>query len=229
MLGRDVTWRNLGTRGKQQSLEVSGIQSKDGARSKRGTRSNYEVSIPLLGSYQLENAATAVATLEALSLKGLNISRDSIISGLAQVSWPGRFQVLSHRPLLVVDGAHNPDAARKLKQSLSEHFNFKRAILIMGASEDKEVASVVSEFIPFFDEVIVTQSRHPRAMEATQLQAVFQEHGVETQLKETVPEALSLAMSLAGTQDLICVSGSLFVVAEAIEWAKGKDYLSRET
>jgi len=229
MVGRDVTWQSLGTRGKQQSLEVSGIRSKSGLRIKHGTRSSYKISIPLLGGHQLENAATAVAALEALTLRSLNISRDSIISGLARVSWPGRLQVLSHRPLLVVDGAHNPDAARKLLQSLAEHFKFKRAILIMGASGDKDAASVVSEFRPFFDEVIVTRSRHPRAMEASQLQAVFKGYGVESQLKETVPEALSLAISLAGTQDLLCVSGSLFVIAEAIEWAHGQQYLSRES
>jgi dihydrofolate synthase/folylpolyglutamate synthase len=211
-VGRDVTWRNLGTSGDQQSLEVHGI------RSKRGTRSNYKISVPLLGQFQLENAATAVAALEVLALKGFKISRDSITGGLAQVSWPGRLQVLSRRPLLIVDGAHNPDAARKLKQSLAGYFNFKRAILVMGASGDKDTAGVVSELIPFFSEVIVTQSHHPRAMAADQLQAVFKGYGVAAQLTETVPEALSLAMSRGGTQDLICVAGSLFVVAEAIEW-----------
>jgi dihydrofolate synthase/folylpolyglutamate synthase len=224
MVGRDVTWRSLGTSGNQQSLEVSGIRSKHGTRSEgdtqneHGTRSLYKISIPLLGRCQLENAATAVAALEVLALKGFKISHDSITDGLAQVSWPGRLQVLSHSPLLVVDGAHNPDAARKLKQSLAEYFSFRRAILIMGASGDKDVSGVVSELMPFFSEVIVTQSKHPRAMAIDQLQAVFKGYGVETQLAATVPEALSLALSRGEAQDLICVTGSLFVVAEAIEW-----------
>jgi dihydrofolate synthase/folylpolyglutamate synthase len=221
MVGRDVTWRNLGTSGDQQSLEVHGIRSK-GERNKRGTRSIYKISVPLLGQFQMENAATAVAALEVLALKGFQIPRDSITGGLAQVSWPGRLQVLSRNPLLIVDGAHNPDAARKLKQSLAGYFNFKRAILVMGASGDKDTAGVVSELIPFFSEVIVTQSHHPRAMAADRLQAVFKGYGVAAQLAETVPEALSLAMSRNGAQDLICVAGSLFVVAEAIEWVKGR-------
>lgn len=219
MVGKDVVWQSLGARDKQQLLELHGILNKGNVRSKSRIRSSYKVSIPLLGVYQLENTATAVAAVEALALKGFNISRNSIINGLARVSWPGRLQILSHRPLLVVDGAHNPYAARRLLQSLAEHFKFKQAILIMGASKDKDVASVVSEFIPFFDEVIVTCSRHPRAMKASQLQAVFKGYGVDSQLKETVPEALSLAINLAGPQDLLCVSGSLFVVAEAIEWS----------
>jgi dihydrofolate synthase/folylpolyglutamate synthase len=236
MVGRDVTWHSLGTSGNQQSLEISGIKSKHGTRSessmrsergdrsksdmrsKHETRSTHKISIPLLGRCQLENAATAVAALEVLALKGFKISHDSITGGLAQVSWPGRLQVLSHSPLLVVDGAHNPDAARKLKQSLAEYFNFKRAILIMGASGDKDTAGVVSELMPLFDEVIVTQSKHPRAMAVDQLQAVFKGYRVATQMTATVPEALSLALSRGEAQDLICVTGSLFVVAEVIEW-----------
>ncbi len=228
-VGRDVTWQSLGTKGKRQLLEVSGIRSKNGMRSSHEKRGSYKISIPLLGGYQLENAATAVAALEVLALKGFNISRDSLISGLAQVRWPGRLQVLGHHPLLVVDGAHNPDAARNLKRSLAEYFKFKRAILIMGASGDKDVSGVVPELMPLFDEVIITQSHHPRAMEANQLQAGFRGYGVETQLAKTVPEALSLAMNIAGTQDLICVSGSLFVVAEAIEWVNRHGYSSRKT
>jgi dihydrofolate synthase/folylpolyglutamate synthase len=212
MVGRDVTWRSLGANLKQQSLEVNGVRTEYGKRSK------YKITIPLLGRYQLENAATAVATLEVLIRKGFNISRDSIISGLAQVSWPGRLQVLRRRPLLVADGTHNPDAARKLKQSLAEYFSFKQAILVTGASWDKDITGVVSELVSFFDQVIVTQSHHPRAMRPDQLAAVFSGCGVEARSAETVPEALSLAMSMAGNQDLICVTGSLFVVAEAIEW-----------
>jgi dihydrofolate synthase/folylpolyglutamate synthase len=77
---------------------------------------------------------------------------------------------------------------------------------------------VVSKLGPLFNEVIITRSYHPRAMEVAKLKAVFQKSGMEAQVTGNVPEALKLAMSRAGTQDLICVSGSLFVVAEAISW-----------
>jgi dihydrofolate synthase/folylpolyglutamate synthase len=204
-VGSDVVWQSLGFDSKRQLLQV------------KGKLGSYKLSIPLLGHYQLENAATAVAALEVLAGKGFDISRDSIINGLAKVSWPGRFQILSHRPLLVVDGAHNPDSARKLKQSLVQYFDFDRAILVMGASEDKDVAGIISELVPLFDKVIVTRSRHPRAMGLEQLIAAFRRCGVEVQAVEAVPEALSLALSMAGGRDLVCVSGSLFVVAEAME------------
>ncbi|MBI4188745.1 MAG: bifunctional folylpolyglutamate synthase/dihydrofolate synthase, partial [Chloroflexi bacterium] len=94
-VGGDVTWQSLGFDADQQSLRV------------KGRLGSYELSIPLLGRHQLDNAATAVAALEVLIEKGFAISGESMAKGLAQVNWPGRLQVLSRHPLLVVDGAHN--------------------------------------------------------------------------------------------------------------------------
>jgi len=206
-VGRDITWQSLGFNLDRQLFQV------------RGRMGSYELSIPLLGQHQLDNAATAVATLEVLAEKGFNISKESIINGLAQVSWPGRFQIVSHHPLLVVDGAHNSDSARRLKHSLEQYFNLDQAILVIGTSSDKDITGVVSELFPLFDKVIVTCSHHPRAMAPALIIAEFAKHGVETQVAKDVQTALSLALALAGGRDLICVTGSLFVVAEAIEQA----------
>jgi len=206
-VGSDVTWQNLGFVSNRQSLIVE------------GRLSSYELSIPLLGQHQLENAATAVATLEVLAGKGFNIAKDSITKGLAQVSWPGRLQILSCHPLVVVDGAHNPDGAKKLKQSLEQYFDFDRAILIIGASADKDIAGIISELVSFFDKVIVTRSIHPRAMATAPIVAEFSQYGVEAEETDDISTALPLALTLAGDRDLICVAGSLFVVAGAIEQA----------
>jgi len=207
MVGSDVTRQGLGFDLARQLLRVE------------GRKGSYELSIPLLGQHQLDNAATAVAALEVLAGKGLNISREGIINGLGRVSWPGRLQILSHHPLVVVDGAHNIDSARRLKQSIEQYFDFDRAILVIGTSCDKDIASIVSELLPLFDKVIVTRSRHPRAMAPAPLVAEFARHGVKAQAVEGVPSALSQALALAGDKDLLCVTGSLFVVAEAIEQA----------
>ena len=204
-VGRDITWQSLGFDSTRQSLQVE------------GRLGSYKLSLPLLGDYQQENAITAVAALEVLAEKGFNISRDNIVDGLAQTSWPGRFQILRREPLLVVDGAHNPDSARKLKQSLLQYFNFDRAVLVIGISVDKDVAGIVSELASLFDEVMVTRSRHPRAMAPELVAAEFARYGVKTQVVDDVSRALSLALSRAGTQDLVCAAGSLFVVAEVIE------------
>lgn len=206
-VGSDVTWQSLGFDSSRQSLRVA------------GRLASYQLSIPLLGQHQLENAATAVAALEVLVEKGFHISGDSITKGLAQVDWPGRLQVLNRRPLILVDGAHNPDSARKLKQSLEQYFDFDRAILIIGVSSDKDIAGIVTELASLFDKVIVTHSAHPRAMATAPIVAEFSQHGVEAQETDDIATALSLALTLAGEKDLICVTGSLFVVAEAIEQA----------
>jgi len=207
-VGTDVTWQSLGFNLTGQQLQVKG---------RLGT---YELSIPLLGQHQLDNAAVAVAALEVLAEKGFDIPRDSIASGLKQVSWPGRLQILSRHPLLVVDGAHNVDSVRRLKQSLEHYFDFDRAILVMGASFDKDIAGMVSELVPLFDKVVVTCSGHPRAMAPERLEAEFSQHEVQAEVVATVADALSMALALARAKDLVCVTGSLFVVGEAIEEAK---------
>jgi dihydrofolate synthase/folylpolyglutamate synthase len=206
-VGRDVLWQGLDFNIERQLFEVE------------GRLGSYQLSIPLLGDYQLVNAATAVAALEVLAEKGFNISMDSIIDGLAKVSWPGRLQVLSRDPLLIVDGAHNPDSAQKLRQAIQQYFEYNCAILVIGVSVDKDIYGIVSELAPIFDKVIATHSRHPRVMALQRIVAEFEKHGVEAQEIETVSEALSTALAQAKTGDLICVAGSLFVVAEAIEQA----------
>ena len=114
-VGSDVTWQELAFDENRQSLRVDGVLA------------SYRLSLPLLGCYQLENAATAVAALEVLAGRGFHISRASIIAGLRQVSWPGRFQIVSRSPLIVVDGAHNPASALSLRQSIEHYFkDFKR-------------------------------------------------------------------------------------------------------
>ena len=208
MVGSDVTWQGLDFDSSLQSLRVE------------GRLADYELSIPLLGQHQLENAATAVAALEVLAEKGFHISADSITNGLAQVSWPGRLQVLNRRPLVVVDGAHSPNSAGKLRQSLEQYFNFDRAILIIGVSSDKDIAGIVSELVPLYIEVIATHSIHPRAMPTASVVAEFRRHGIEARETDDISIALPLALTLAGERDLICVTGSLFVVAGAIEQAE---------
>jgi len=130
----------------------------------------------------------------------------------------------------VVDGAHNPDAARRLRRSLEQYCGLSapeaghsprlmRSVLVIGASADKDIAGVVAELAPLFSEVIVTRSVHPRAAAPEIVKAEFTRHGVVASVVDTVPAALSVAM--AGDKDLICVTGSLFVVAEALAYVSG--------
>ncbi len=201
-VGRDVTWQSVGFDLGGQSLLVEGRLGR------------YELTVPLLGEHQLENAATTVAVLEVLTEKGVGISKQNIANGLAKVSWPGRLEILHSRPLILVDGAHNPDSARKLRQAIKQYFKFERAYLIIGASLDKDIAGVASELAPLFSEVILTCSQHPRAVAPSLISSEFTKYGVKTHLSRNVAEALSMALALAGDDDLVCAAGSLFVVAE---------------
>jgi dihydrofolate synthase/folylpolyglutamate synthase len=207
VVGKDVSW---------QAIE-SGL---DGQRFRvGGRRGEYELSIPILGEHQLQNAATAVAALEVLAEKGFDIPAEKVAKGFSKIEWPGRFQVLRRKPPVVVDGAHNIDAARSLKKALKEYFDFEKAILVMGASDDKNIRGVIAELAPLFDRVIVTRSRHPRAMAPAPLAAEFARHGIKARIAEDVPSALSQVLALAGEKDLVCLAGSLFIVGEAIEAA----------
>jgi dihydrofolate synthase/folylpolyglutamate synthase len=214
--GSDVTWEWLGFLEGKQMLDI------------RGRLDTYRLALPLLGHYQLENAAVAVAALEVLSEKGFSVSREKIVAGLGRVSWPGRFQVLGCSPLILVDGAHNPLSARELARSLEHYFKscyrkkpFREAVLVFGTSRDKDIAGIVPELCPLFHRVIVTRSRHPRAMAIPPITAEFQKYGVEAVSAETVAEAISIACEMAGKQGFICITGSLFIVGEAIEYIAG--------
>ncbi len=207
-VGREVTAKCTGSDYGGQSIRV------------KGRLGSYDLRVPLLGQHQVENAAAAVAALEVLKEKGTNISNESLANGLARISWPGRLQVLHRKPLVVADGAHNPDSARRLREALRDYFKFRRAILIIGMSFDKDADGIIAELAPAFDKVIATHSTHPRAMATGIIASKFFAHGVK-ELSETddVSDALRLAVGMAGEDDLVCVTGSLFVVGGALEQA----------
>ena len=206
-VGRDVTWEKLTSDLAGQSFEVMG---------KAGS---YQLTIPLLGEHQLENAATAVLALEALA-----IGAEDIAQGLAQVRWPGRLEILRHEPLFLVDGAHNADSARRLRKAIEEYLTFDRLILIVGASSDKDIAGIVGELALRSSLAIATRSRHPRALVPALLLEELERQGVTGVMAESVAAAVEGALGMAGPRDLICATGSLFVAAEAIEYIKGIPY-----
>lgn len=182
---------------------------------------SYELWIPLLGRHQLINATVVVAAIEKLRQRGINISEASVREGLRQVRWPGRLEILGRRPLVVADCAHNADSAGKLKAALEELFTYRHLILIFGASTDKDIEGMMGELFPLAHQVIVTQARHARATDSCVLHQKALTLRREVIVSDSVDGALSLALETAGPQDLICVTGSIFVVAEAREaWSK---------
>ena len=204
-VGEDVTWRRKTSSPEGQSFVLSGLTGV------------YDLTIPLVGEHQVENAAVAVSAIWALTERGVQISHQSIVKGMAQVNWPGRLQILRRKPYLIVDGAHNADSSRKLMRALKQYFNFKRLFLIFGASSDKDLGGIVAELAPYPDKTIIVRAHHPRAVNPEVLVSEFARYGAKAEIIEEVPGAVEAALSQANPDDLICATGSLFVVAEVME------------
>ncbi len=171
--------------------------------------------LPLLGAHQAENAATAVAAVEAL---GREITCEAMVRGLESVRWPGRLEVLSEEPLVIADGAHNADSGRRLREALVEYFAAEKVLFIVGASSDKDIDGLAEALAPIAERVIATRTSHPRAMEPGRIVEAFRKLGVPGEHVDSVTIAIQRALAVSGERRLICLSGSLFVAAEGREY-----------
>ena len=174
--------------------------------------------IPLLGTHQIINAATAVAALKLTTSHGLSISAEAMRAGLANVRWPGRLEILNRDPLVVVDGALNTDSAKKLAAALPDIFGAQAWTLIVGISADKDIAAILDALVPIATRIIVTRARNSRAadIETVAQQAIA--HGAQPTLAPSVAEAIEDAVQ---DRSPILIAGSLFTVADAREaWAR---------
>jgi len=171
-----------------------------------------QLYIPLLGSYQLENAATAYA---ALKVSGISLSDWAIHMGFAEVRWPCRFEIVSETPTVILDSAHNKDSFEKLAQTLEEYFPARKVTLILGVSEDKLLADMLTAIAPKIARVLVSRADHPRALEPEKIVETAKKAGVETEIVVPVESALKRALDLSKKDDSIVLSaGSMFVTAE---------------
>ncbi len=208
LVGRDVTWEE-------------GRSGTDGQHFKvRGRNGEYELYMPLLGAHQLENAASAVAALEALGSQGIDVPAKAMEVGFEKVSWPCRMEILSRSPLLVADGAHNVYSVESLLTSLPDYLEYDRLILVAGFSRDKNVEGMARALGEKADIIVATASRHPRSMQAVEVADLFPESGKPV-LASTPAEALGIAMKIAEKKDLVLATGSLFLAAEIREVALG--------
>lgn len=181
------------------------------------------VRLPLLGAHQRDNLALAWSALQALAPRGFRVSPEQFVRGVERLRWPGRFEVVETRPWLVLDCAHNVMSLRALRQALSESLTFRRLILVFGMSADKEIAAAAREIAPLADSVVLTQAMVHRAQWASELaRSTWDVWRGAPHVRWTVAEALELARELAEPEDCICVTGSFFVVGEALE-AMGAD------
>jgi dihydrofolate synthase/folylpolyglutamate synthase len=171
------------------------------------------LEIPLLGYHQVQNAATAYATLKVFQEVGFALEDEAIVVGFKQVNWPGRFEILQANPPVIVDSAHNRDSAGKLRRTLDDYFPQEKVVLILGASEDKDIGGMFAELADRVGEVLATRSYHPRAMEPERIVEVVESYQKPVRIVMEVPDALDEAIRISSEDTIVLASGSLFIAA----------------
>jgi dihydrofolate synthase/folylpolyglutamate synthase len=177
-----------------------------------------DLDVSLKGSYQKRNIALAIAIIELLEKKGFEISSGDIKEGLRETIWPGRLHLISKNPLIILDGAHNPAGIRKLAEAVKKAFSYNRLILIIGIMKDKDIGNMISRLVPMADYVICTSPDYYRSAESGDLMNVVYPHGRPVEAVPVISKAIERAREIAGPQDMILITGSLFTVGEALTY-----------
>lgn len=198
-LGRDIKVRRLG----------------ESAFSYRGIAARYKrIEVPLKGRHQIENAALAVGVAEILVAGGLPIGDQAVTEGIKATQWAGRLEVLQESPAVVVDGAHNPAGISALCRAIAGEFSWRRLILVFGVLSDKDYGAMLKKIAPLAQRIILTRPGSERAVPAPDLRAKGLPYTAGAVVREDPKEALREALRLAGKGDLVCITGSLYLVGE---------------
>jgi len=171
----------------------------------------------LAGAYQMDNAALVLAACEILSRKDIRVSPDHIRNGLLQNQWPGRLEVVSRSPFILLDGAHNLAAARNLAEFLRDNMADRKITLVVGILDDKPYADMLRDMLQVCDRAIITRPKIDRSLKPEILSDVAGKIIRDVKIIPSVGEAVEYAIETAAPDELICIAGSLYVVGEAKE------------
>jgi dihydrofolate synthase / folylpolyglutamate synthase len=181
-----------------------------------------EIDSPLAGRHQLRNIALAIATAEELGQFGFKVTAKQVEQGIRETRWPGRFQVLppspaTHHREMVLDVAHNPAGAWALRSALSESFAGRELTLVFAAMRDKALQEMADILFPIAEHVVLTQVNNPRSATTGELRQAALHTGAAMHEEPTVSAALAKAHGLSKADGVIVVTGSIFLVGEALE------------
>ncbi len=173
------------------------------------------VRIPLLGTYQPQNLATVLSTVDMLRANGMEISERAVYAGLATVRWRGRFEKLCDEPLIFSDGAHNPEGIAAAAKGIAHYFGGRRVALISGVMADKDYTDMVRTLAPVTERVFTLTPDNPRSLPATEYAAVFEKAGIAASAHDSVADAVHAAVSYGKQTGTPLFSlGSLYMYAE---------------
>jgi len=178
-------------------------------------RKLWDIHLNLMGFHQIVNATTALGATEVLEDLGYPVSIDAMVEGLREAEWPGRLERVSFSPQVILDGAHNPAGALVLKESLEKEFEYNHLILLIGVMKDKDIKSILHLLAPLADHIIFTRPHNDRAAPPALLKEALGENGKGAEIIEDLKEAIERGFSMAGEEDLLCITGSLYTVGEA--------------
>jgi dihydrofolate synthase/folylpolyglutamate synthase len=207
-LGKDIRYRTTG----------SGLHYRGLNRQFNGLR------LGLKGKFQSRNGALALAAIERLEAKGIEVSSRNIREGLKKSIWPGRMQVVAKNPTIILDGAHNPSAMKALADSIKAGLRFRQMILVIGVMEDKEIGQILRRIAPLSDYIIYTRPVYYRAASPETIMAKGARLGKPGEMVPLLTEAIEKAREIADPRDLIVICGSLFTVGEAMTYFNPETY-----
>ena len=204
LVGKDIKFESIKSSLDGQELTVNG---------------KVNLTIPLLGEHQVENAAVAFTALKA---SGIELSDEAIQKGFSRVKWRARFEIVQQEPPVIFESAHNADSFIKMSQTLDEYFPNRQVYLIFGASEDKNILDMFAAMKPKIKLLIATRADHPRALEAERIVELAKQAGVECEAVSPVEAAFARALENSANDGSIVLSaGSMFVTAEVMKvWNK---------
>ena len=191
-------------------------RNTNGAFQYKGMRLNLpSLRLNLMGHHQLANAAVALAGLEVLAQKHLvQLQPDLIREAMLEVRWPARLEVLDTNPMVLLDGAHNPQGAESLRDALKGNFSYKNLHLVIGIMADKDIPGILRRLLPLAETAIFTRPEHVRAANPDELRKMARPYIQKCYVIDDPASAIQEARQLAGPDDLICITGSLYFAGE---------------
>lgn len=180
------------------------------------------IEISMLGVHQIYNAALAIKALKILEAKHLvSLDRSKMIGAIKNTHWNGRMEVISENPLIIIDGAHNPDGAKSLMDTLNITFSKYEKILCIGMLEDKDVDEVLKKLIPYIDNIIVTEPNSDRALTAEKMAEKIEKYGKKVEVRTDREAAFNLLLEKTKEQNQLgIIAGSLYLIGEGRKWLK---------
>lgn len=179
------------------------------------------VDSPLIGRHQLRNIALAIAAAEQLKEVGIPVTANDIERGIRETKWPGRFQVIAaskQHPEIVLDVAHNPAGAWALRSSLSDRYEGRSITLFFGVLRDKAIEEITQILFPLADHVVVTAVNNPRSATVKDLEQAASRTGAEIVKATNTTDGIAKAIALTGNNGVLVITGSIYLVGEALEW-----------